>query len=115
MTHGHLKNRMEAGQRMAKMFERADLTANDDGTFTISITPLRKRDKSESGEVCTNYPDSKTYTAASLEEAIGKVQSFAGMDSEKEIKEPEEGEDTDDMDTFMEPRMGEDEAEEEEK
>ena len=98
-----------------KAFERADLTANDDGTFSISITPLRKKEKSESGEVVTNYPDSKTYTAASLEEAIGKIQSFAGAGPEKEITEPENGEDADDMDTFMEPRMGEEVAGEEEK
>ena len=96
---------------MAKLFERADLTANDDGTFSISITPLSEEGKG--GEVAS-YPASKTYTAASLEEAIGKIQSFAGGEPEKEIAEPVDGEE-DEMEGFMEPRMGQEPAEEEEK
>jgi hypothetical protein len=93
---------------MGKSFERADLTANDDGTYTISITPVRKKEKGGSGEV-VSYPESKTYTAANLAEAVGKIESFVGGDT----KEPGNGEDVDDMDGFMEPREGESTEEEE--
>jgi len=87
---------------MAKSFDRAELIANDDGTYTISITPLREKEKSGSNEVMS-YPDAKTYTAPSLAEAVGKIESFVGGDK----REPESGDETDDLDGFMEPRQGE--------
>lgn len=94
-----------------KAFERAELKPNDDGTFTISITPKREEKEGEGENAIMNYPETKTYTAASLEEAIGKIQSFASTGPEKEITKPEDGEDADDMDTFMEPRMVEEKDE----
>jgi hypothetical protein len=82
---------------MQKQFERVSMNQNDDGTYTISITPMRKKEKSKDGEPAIAYQEDKTYTAASLEDAIHKIRGFGG-----EAEDPEDG----DVDGFMNPMRG---------
>ncbi len=87
----------ERKKEMAKVFERANLSQNDDGSYTIGITPVRKKSKNKSGEVMTTYEDEKTYTAATLDEAMKKIQGYGG----KPEKDPK-GE----LDDWMNPDRG---------
>jgi hypothetical protein len=114
MSYGHSKKAFTptGGKTMAKTFERVSINPNDDGSFSISITPVRKEEKGKDGSVGISYQDDKTYTAASLEEAIGKIRGFGG-DTAEMPEEPAEGE-YDDMDEFMSPDRGKKEIDVEE-
>lgn len=84
---------------MKKQFERADLRQNDDGTYTISVTPLRKKGKGD-GESAITFQEDKTYTAASLDDAMEKIRGFS---ADGENDETQEG---DDISRFMNPMRG---------
>ena len=67
---------------MAKKFERVEIVANDDETFTVEFYPVAKE---ESGKETLPYSSNrKTMTADSLESAIAKIQNMAdGSDGKK--------------------------------
>ena len=87
---------------MPKMFENVSLNENDDGTYTIRIMPSQKEKKGKDGEISTSFGKEKTYTAASLEDAMKKIQSFGG-DATKTSKEAN-------MEEFMNPQRGKEEV-----
>jgi hypothetical protein len=60
------------------------IEALDDDTFHVSITPVQKKGKN--GEM--QYNDSSTsYSAASLAEAIQKIEDFAGGETEEKVED----------------------------
>ena len=88
---------------MPKRFERASITPNDDGTFSVSICPIPKKEKGkDGGSVGLAYERDKTYSAATLEDAIGKISGFSGN-----------GDGPADMEDFLNPRRGKQDAEDE--
>jgi hypothetical protein len=84
---------------MAKRFERASISPNDDGTYTVSITPVRKKDKNGN----TMWQEDKTYSAPTYDEAMMKIRGF------KNNAQPDPQED---MENWMNPDRGSDEEEE---
>lgn len=71
---------------------------NDDGTYTIEITPRRKEQKGKDGEVVPAYQEPKRYTAATIDEAIAKIRAFNGNGETKDG--------ADEMSDFMNPERG---------
>lgn len=78
---------------MAKIFEDANITSNDDGSFSIRFRPVRSEDESGNDGMTSIMGTEKTATAGSLEEALSKIQELAGnVEEEDETETPDEGE-----------------------
>ena len=77
---------------MAGKIESVNIEYNDDNTLSLRIHPKRK--KAKNGEV--TYMDSVSMTAASLGDAVKKIEKFdskgGGKDSFKEMSTFLEGE-----------------------
>jgi len=78
---------------MAKMFDRATIECNDDGTFSLSVTPPPQEKKSGEPEVAM-YGNEKRATLQSLGEIGAKIADLVG--GKKEEKKPSDGEAMDD-------------------
>ena len=87
---------------MPKKFDSARITPNDDGTFSVSICPVPKKQEGKDGGMSVGYERDKTYSAATLEDAIGKISGFSGN-----------GDGPADMEDFLNPRRGKQDSEDE--
>jgi hypothetical protein len=84
---------------MAKLFEEANITSHDDGTFSIRLRPVQAEDESGNDGMTGVMGTEKTATAGSLDEALAKIQELAGSGAEEETETPDEGEE--DMNHFL--------------
>jgi len=73
---------------MAKKFERVEIVANDDETFTVEFYPVAKEsDGKENEPMMSMHDNRKTMTAVSLESAIAKIQNMADGSSDKKASD----------------------------
>jgi hypothetical protein len=71
---------------MAKMFDRATIECNDDGTYSLSVTPPPKEKEGKEGEAVSIYGKEKRATCQSLEEIGAKIKSLSGEGEPEEKK-----------------------------
>jgi len=70
------------------MFDRATIECNDDGTYSLSVTPPPKEKKDDDGATVPSYGRDKRATCQSLEEVGVKIRELSkGGEPEKEKTE----------------------------